>query len=1105
MKKLLLLLTMLIAFASVSLAQRTVTGTITDAKGETLVGASVIVKGTTIGTVTDVDGKFSLNVPTDATALNVSFTGFATQEIAIGASNVLNVAMQDDAASLKEVVVTAIGISRERKSLGYSATDVKGEDLALKSESDPLRALSSKVAGVDIIGGGGAPGQSTKINIRGFSSLTGNTQPLFVVDGVPFDNSVNNENSGGQGTQYSNRAYDIDPNNIESMTVLKGASAAALYGARATNGVILITTKTGKKGKKGSEITFSSSVATEQISNLPDYQNQFTQGSSGNYNGGFIGNWGAPFPEYAASINQQYWGGENRYDPSKYNSGYAAGTIPNQLTGVGYGKGKGYPKVFPELLEPDPNNAGKFRARSETLTSHDNIGQFFQKGLLVENSLSFNTGSDATGLSATISRSDNKGIVENQASSRSSLSFGGHSKLANGLTIQGNVTYVNTTQQTPPVAPSYYTDYGGQGDVSVYSRVFYLPRNFDLFGNPFENPVSGDNVFYRNLDNPRWLTKYGKFTDNVNRAFGNMTLSYDVAPWLNLLLRGGVNTYTENQFYGLRSGSAFAPTGFVFTNDVSRLEINSDFVATVNHQLTKDIGFRFVAGFNANQRNKTNKAIQGTGVITPTLVNLASTTTQNVFADYNELTRLFGLYGDLQFSYKNYLYLEGTLRNDWYSTLPQGKNTHLYPSISTSFVFSEALKLENNWFSYGKLRASYAEVGNEARPYQTGTVYNLSTPFIKADGSKYNRSTLNDILGNPALVHELTTEYEVGTELKFFKNRIGIDLSIYSRKSSDQITKKPVPNSNGFDQQVVNAGDISNKGIEFGLTLVHIRTKNFEWTTNINFTLNRSKVISVNGDPNDTSTVLYVGSSGLNALIAGQPYGAIYGSKNARVNNNDKNSPLLIDPVTGVPIPLPDNKVIGDPNAKFRIGMTNTFRFAGFSLSALFDWKQGGDLLSFTAASLLLRGQLVGSETREALRVVPGVVGNPQTYQAVLDDKGNTIKNTVGINAFDSHFSGGFGAYGATETNVYDATVFRLREVSLGYEIPKKLLKRTAIGSIRLSVNARNVWFYAPNLLKHLNIDPEVLPDTAASNAIGVDLGATPSTKRYGVNLFVTF
>jgi TonB-dependent SusC/RagA subfamily outer membrane receptor len=575
MKKFLLLCFSFVFALSIAWAQdRVVSGKVSATEdGSTLPGVNVVLKGTTNGTVTDSDGNYKLNIPASGGSLVFSFIGLQTQEVAIGERSTVDVSLGLDVQQLTEVIVTAAGIEREKKALGYSVANVSGSAMQQRSEPDPLRALQGKMPGVNIVGGGGAPGQSTKINIRGFSSLTGNTQPLFVVDGIPFDNSVNGENDvfgSARGTQFSNRAYDLDPNNIESITVLKGAAAAALYGSRATNGVVVVTTKAGKKGsKKGLEISYTGSMNWEEISGVPEYQNKYTQGSNQNYNGGFIGNWGAPFPEYVDELNQQYHGGRARYS-KVYAPGYPEGTVPHPYTAAGsFGANNNYGIIFPELLEDSNGDGVADRARAVPLRPYDIVGGFFKTGRVVENAISINNSGEKVSLSAGISKMKNEGIVPNQESGRTSINFGGSGQLDNGLFISGSITYVNTTQNTPNVGPSIYADYSGGSEGSIFGRIFYQPRNFDLNQSnpegipyPYLNPVTGGSAFYRSgIDNPWWTIENNMYSSVVNRAYGNLSFSYDVTDWLSIALKGGVNTYTENRRSYLAKGSLILAAG----------------------------------------------------------------------------------------------------------------------------------------------------------------------------------------------------------------------------------------------------------------------------------------------------------------------------------------------------------------------------------------------------------------------------------------------------------------------------------------------------------------------------------------------------------------
>jgi TonB-linked SusC/RagA family outer membrane protein len=1084
------------------LAQRTIKGTVTDPKGETLIGVSIFAKGTAVGTVTDVDGTYELQVPAGVNTLVFSYTGFTTQDVPLGASNVIDIQMQESSEQLSEVVVTAIGIQRDKKALGYSVSDLTADQLAQRSESDVLRSMTAKTPGVVVQGGGGSPGQSTRINIRGFSSLTGNTQPLFVVDGIPFDNSVNSSVGAAGGTQFSNRAYDIDPNNIASMSILKGAAAAALYGSRAANGVVVINTKAGQKTRKGLEVTFNSSMNWEEVSNLPEYQNKYGQGSNQIYNGAFIGNWGAPFPEYVDELNSQFG---TTYSKTIVPN-YPEGTVPHPLTSNAYATAaaRNYPAFFPELLETMPD--GSKRAIPVPYQPYDFVNDFFETGTLRENSLNISAGGDNSSINASVSRMDNTGIVPESSADRTTVAFGGSSKLANGLTVSGSMNYVNTNQASPPINGSIFdgaTNFGGLLEGSIYSRVFFLPRNYNLIDYPFEVPGTGDNVFYRALDNPYWLVKYNRYTSALNRVFGNISLGYDVTPWLNLAARGGINTYSESRRNARRPGGVADFNGGVWTDDLTNTEIDINYLATVTHKFSDKFDARLIVGFNQNQRTFNNRFVDGDGLIDKNLYNIQGTSTQIVREDFRRKQRLYAGYADLSLSYDNWLYLGIVARNDWSSTLPDNNNSFFYPGFSLAADMTSVLGLESTTLGFWKLRASWAQVGNEARPYQTNTPYNFRTPFTTAGGTVINRESLSDVVGNPSLRNELTTEIEFGTDVRFFRNRLGLDITYYKRNATDQITEAQVPSSTGYFRAVVNAGEVENKGWEIGVDVTPVKTASgFTWNTYFAFTRNRSKIIDA-GFADD----IFLGGPGQATGVihrTGQPYGQIFGSQNARTTI-DGQEYLLIDRSTGTTIFLPESDIIGDPNPDFLLGVTNSFTFKGLTLRAILDWRQGGDMYSITAGALQARGVIKQSEDREALRVIPGYVGNPQTFEPITDENGQPIRNTVPITAFDYHFSNGFGYYGADETMVYDITNIRLREVSLSYSFPQKLMDRTPFGSLRLSVSGRNLWFRVPNMLEGLNLDPEVLTEVADSNVQGFEYGSTPTTKRFGINLQVTF
>ena len=1080
----------------ISFAQdRKITGKVTaNEDGSALPGVSVVVKGSSKGTNTDADGSYSIVVPANGGTLVFSFVGTNSQEVAVGNRVSVNVALVADTKLLNEVVVTAVGIQRDKRALAFAVSNVKGTDLQQRSEPDPLRALSGKVPGVNITAGNGAPGAGTRITIRGNNSFTGNNQPLFVVDGIPFDNSVNSTQGYNQSTVTSNRAYDIDPNNIESMTVLKGAAASALYGSRAANGVIVITTKSGSKSaRKGLEVNFNTSYAVENVSSLPDYQGSYSQGSNQTYNGGFIGNWGTAMPDAVDRINAGL--GFERYSKT-IEAGYPEGTVPHPLVDrtVPFGAAR-YQSAFPQLL--DANGRGI----PVPLKAYDIVGGFFRQGKVVENGIQISSTGDKTSLNASMSRTRNDGIIPSSFTERTTLSFGGNATLTNGLNVSGSVAYTRTNQQSPQSGAGYYADYGGLASAgSIYARLFYLPRNYNLNEYPFENPVDGSNVFYRALDNPLWTAKYNLYNSGVNRMYGNMTLNYDVTPWLNLTARGGINTYSETRRNGVRPGGTFQPLGSVLRQDLTNTEVDFTFLASAQHDFSEKFNAKLLVGFNPNERTYSEAGIAGSPVIDANVLSIAGTLTQNAY-EYTSKRRLYGVFSELSLAYGNFAFLTASVRNDNSSTLPVGNNSYYYPAVSASVIVTDLLRLPKNIINFGKIRANYATVGKDASPYQVNTALNLGRTFYNA--SAISTASLPSQLNNATLRPEFTTEVELGTELQFFNNRIGVDLAYFDRVSTDLIVTRQLPNTTGFNTEITNAGKISNKGWELGLTLVPVKTRSgFTWTSFMAYTSIVSKV-----EDAGAGGEIFIGGTGLSSLGTifrnGLPYGQIYGSVNAR----DESGNLLINPNTGLPIRAAQSSIVGDPNTKFTIGWTNTISYKGFNLSVLLDYKAGGQIFSTTAASLLLRGQLKASEDREGIRVIPGVLGDPQTYKPLLGDDGKPVKNTIAMSAFQYHFTDGYGAYGADEVNIYDATVVRLREVSFGYDVPKTFLKKylKVFGGLRMSASGRNLWFYAPNMLPGLNFDPEVLSNFADSNIQGFDLGASPSTRRFGINLTATF
>ncbi len=1108
MKNILLgMLCMLLAF-SVQ-AQRVVTGTVTDDTGAEVPGANVVVKGTTNGTTTDLTGKYSISVPDNST-LVFSFIGLEAMEVEVGARSVIDVVMKSDVQELQEVVVTALGISREKKALGYSVQDLDGDVVAQKSEPDIVRSLQGKVAGVNIVGGGGGVAEGTNITIRGNSSLLGNNQPLFVVDGVPFDNTTFTTGSFTSRTAGSNRSFDLDPTNIESMTVLKGAAAAALYGSRAANGVIVITTKSGsaRASQKGLEVAVNASVNFEQVSNLPDYQTRYTQGNNFKYVDGNFGTWGASFdvnqPEWSVPVNSNLI---NSIDPAT-----GRPWVPHPYDRYNNPNGTPY---FPE-----------FANDSVLLQSYNTPEDFFRTGTSFDYGVSVSGGNENGSVTAGLSRSDIKGITPENDASRTSINFGGNMKLNNGLRVGGSLTYVRNELTSPPTSGLF------AGGLSITERLLYTPPNVNVAGYPYED-ANGNQAFYRpDNDNPYWLTQNAPHMSDVDRFYGYISFAYDITDWLNVSWKGGFNTYQQRNLEVQPKGNVngVTPLGQILDDQINNRELNQDLIFSATRQISSEIGLRALVGYNANLRTLNRQAYAGTNIIIPGIHDLDNTSSVVPFGGGLTERGYQALYADLTFDFREWLFVNITGRNDWTSTLPQDERSYFYGGASVAWAFTEALGLSNDILNFGKLRTSYARVGNDTDAYLTQSVNFFTNPTGPGNniaaigypwtpqgaGTPVNVQSIGAQLGNENLTPEFTTEIEVGAELKFWNNRIGLDISYYNRKSTDQIVPITVPASSGFTSRVVNIGEVTNEGIEAALDFTPVQLSNgFSWNLFTTFTRNRN-VVNELTDGLDEVFVNGFGNSVQVSHIVGEPYGQIKGSKAARSDDGQ----LLVDPSTGKLIIPTDLQLIGDPNPDFMLNVTSTWRWKGLSLTALLEYRHGGDMFSGTYNQVYGRGLTEGTipdhpDGRRVLVYIPGVVGDPVTQQAVLDDAGNTIPNGTMLTVNDWYFINTFGSAGADEFSVFDATTIRLREVTLGYDLPTSIIDKTPFGSVNISLTGRNLWFSAVNFPDDLNFDPDTnslgagnvngLSPFQSGNAQGVDFGIIPTTRRYGVNLRLTF
>ncbi|MBL7699689.1 MAG: SusC/RagA family TonB-linked outer membrane protein [Chitinophagaceae bacterium] len=1053
MKKIYFLMTMslLLSVAAWSQAVK-ITGQVKNVQGEPVPFATVTVKGTSDAVSADQAGNFSISAARGST-LVITAASFQTQEVSVGNQDNIPIVLVGE-SNLQEVVVTALGIRRTEKALGYSVSKVDPDNIVQKSEPDMLKGLQGKVAGVDIRTSQGTPGAATRIQIRGNNSFYGNSQPLIVVDGIPYSNdqlTTSSQTSGG--TAYSSGIANLDPNDIATMNVLKGSSAAAIYGSRGSNGVVIITTKSGSalKGKKGLEVNAKSSVSFESIANLPDYQNEYGAGSQQGYSNS-NGSWGPAFRDLDS--------------------------IPAWNL---------YKVAYPDLF-PSDNIA--YRAYP------DNVKDLFRTGMVYENSVGFQGGDAKSSVSATLSNLSHTGYVEGSSYKRQNIGLGAQTKLDMGLTVRGNFSYAHSNQ-----TGGYFGENQVDGAASLFARSLFLARNWDL-NLPFEDEngfsltPNGGNQF----DNPRWSAKYNVANTAEERFVAGVHFDYNINKWIRLDYNLGSNVSRVNRREVTEVGSRAAQgLGRLILDNYRKQEIESNFLVTLTPSINEDFSLRAIVGHNFNQRTTNNDTEEGNKFIVRGIHTLKNTAFQSFPYDYYEKRRIIGAFADVTVGFRDYAFINMTARNDWSSTLPAENRSYFYPSVSGSFVFSDALNLQGNVFDYGKIRAGWAKVGRDADPYQLQNIF-LVNPNFLGNSTVSRDQTFN----NPNLKPEFTQEIEIGTQLSFLKRLVELDFTVYKRNSTNQIAAIQVPASSGYNYKVLNFGEIENKGIEIDLAVRPVRTKSFNWEIRGIFTKNTNTVVSLT-EGVDRIPLANILDDISPYLEPGKPFGYLRGLTTLRAPDGQ----LLISPETGGMIISDEESEIGNPNPDYKMGVTNTFTYKGFILSALFDMTKGGDIYSVTVQSLLGRGVTKDTRDREGAYIISGVYGDATTGEPILVG-GKTVPNTTRLTANDLWFSPNttvgntFAINTAAEWTVYDATVYRLREVTLGYEFPKSLFSKLPIGSVTLSFTGRNLWFLAPNMPKYTNFDPEV-NSFGSTSTQGIELSAAPTTKRYGINLAVTF
>ena len=1072
-RKLIGMLTLFLVLVAQSILaqEKTISGTVTDNNGLPLPGVNVVIKNTSTGTQTDFDGKYAISA-NEGDVLTFSYLGFANQNITVSSSDQINVQLEPDAAVLDEVVVTALGIERDKKSLGYSTQAVAGEEVTKVTTTNFMNSLSGKVAGLNVRSTG-TLGGSSNIVVRGYASITGNNQALFVIDGTPIINETNNTNDqrrGRGGYDYGNAAQDINPNDIASINILKGAAATALYGARGANGVIIIETKKGQK-KEGLGISVSSTLtlSTADNSTLPKYQNQYGAG------------YGAFYESDDGYFNLRDIDGDGNLDetvPFTEDASFGARFDPNRLV---YQWNSIYPQL-PGYQQPTP-----------WVAAENTPADIWNTGVTTINSFALDGGTEKSSFRLGFTNLLQEGALPNSSVKRNTIIFSGTHEFSDKLRASSNITYARTDGKG-----RYGTGYDAN-NIMQFSRQWWqvnvdTREQRDAYFATRENITWNVNAFNNRtpiyFDNPYW-TLYENFqTDNRNRYFGNFNLNYKINDVFGLLGRFSFDTYDELREERTNVGSVNVPN---YTRRNNRLaEFNYDFILNFNKDIFPDFNLDGNIGFNL-RRNYDERITVSTngGLSVPRFYSLANSKDplQPPF-EYESTRMLDGIYARTSFGYKNTYFIEGTIRRDRSSTLPKENNTFWYPSVSGSILLSSLI--DEDWLGFAKLRANYAEVGNDTDPYRVFNTYFVSTPY---DGNAI--ASNNNALNNLNLKPERSKSYEFGLEGRFFENRIGFDVSYYNTDTEDQITPVPISTATGFVEKLLNAGTINNKGVEVLLTLNPIRLENFNWNVTANWSTNESEVIKLIDGIENLELASFQGGVSINAA-PGKPYGAIRGSDYVYDDDGNKiigsNGYYLLSET--------NNQIIGNIQPDWIGGLQNSFSYKNITLDFLIDIQKGGDVFSLDT----WYGYATGIYDQSVfLNDLGNPVRNPITDGS---DSGGVILDGVTENgevnmtrAGFTNFANPYGYFrNANKGHVYDASFVKLREVSLTYKFGEDLLDVIPFESGSISLIGRNLWIIDKNVPYS---DPEA--GLSSGNFQGYQSGAYPNFREFGANLKFNF
>ncbi len=1053
------MLTLLVAvfgWTAVFAQQVTVSGIVKDSSGEPVAGVGVIEEGTSNGTIADVDGRFSINVSSSDASLSFSFIGMKPQTISLAGRVKLDVVMENDAILMDEVVVTALGIKREAKALGYAVASVDDESLTAGRESNIMQALVGKVAGVDISTTTAGPTGSSRVLIRGNSQLTGSNLPLYVIDGMPVDNSQlqgADGKYGGSGFDYGDVMSSINPEDIADITVLKGPSASALYGSMASNGVIMITTKSGSAYDKSIGIEFSTNFTwTNMLSRFDDYQRLYGMGRNGQI----------PMTEAdGRGTTQVAWGGK---------------LDPNLMVQIYNGEWKPYGNV------------------------NNNVLSFFDTGFTAQNSISFTKAIEKSSLRFAITDMRNKDIVPTSTFNRTNFTMRGTTTLGKTIQMDVSATYSNESVNNRPALSDSPSNLGNSliGIAANFDQKWLADSYKDDKGNYY----SWNGSDYR--FNPYWIINEMKNTSKKNRLIGNARISWGITSWLTLAARGGLDTYNFRSTEFSPMSTPRQVEGAITERTMNVIQTNYEATLTFDKQI-KDFHVNAFVGASLLHNNNEQFTNNGLKQVIPGLMDInAFERTSVVHALYRKEVR--SLFGSASLSWKDMVFLDATIRNDVSSTLAPELRSYWYPSVSGSVIFSDMFD-HGKWLSFGKLRASWAQVGGDTSPYQL--YLDFGTKTYTNDGNSLGE-VANTTIPNYNIRPTSTYSYEIGLDMRFFESRLAFDMTLYQQSTRNQIMSLPISSSTGFTSALINAGEIRNRGLELAFTAIPVSTRSFEWETTVTYATNDNRVMSLHQDvPSYELTAARWANAYIYAM-EGEPYGVIVGQAQKRTEDGR----IIVDPSTGLPTFESEVSVLGKGTYDHTIGWLHSFTYKNFNLRLLFDAKLGADMYSMSKMQSHYNGTskhtLQGREGWYLSEQAKEEAGSPSDWKAtggylvdgvkpgpVEDGVQTYVENDIFVNpqAYWQCFQDI-----SPEPFIVDASYIKFRELAFSFDFPKRWLYKTPVAGISLTAYARNLAILYTNVE---NIDPE--SSYYNGNGQGFEYGSLPSRRNFGFGLKIKF